>query len=141
MKTLKLGLKEKIMECKVIQTNNAPSAIGPYSQGIAAPPWLFVSGQIGLNPETGELVGPDLASQTRQALENLRQIVVAAGCDLTRVVSVDVFLTDIGKFAEFNGIYQEYFSDHKPARVALEVSALPKGACVEIRCIVNCASS
>jgi len=125
------------MEYKVIQTDKAPSAIGPYSQGIAAPPWLFVSGQIGLNPETGELVGPDIASQTRQVLENLRQIVLAAGCDLAHVVSVDVFLTDIGKFAEFNEIYQEYFSEHKPARAAVGVSALPKGACVEIKCIVS----
>ena len=123
------------MECKVIQTNNAPSAIGPYSQGIAAPPWLFVSGQIGLNPETGELVGPDLASQARQALENLRQIVLAAGCDLNCVTAVDVFVTDMGDFAKFNAIYTEYFSAHRPARAVVEVSALPKGAKVEIKCI------
>jgi 2-iminobutanoate/2-iminopropanoate deaminase len=115
--------------------------VGPYSQGIAASPWLFVSGQIGLKPETGELAGTDLDSQARQALENLRQILLAAGTDLNHVVSVDVFLTDMGKFAEFNAIYQEYFSEHRPARAAVEVGALPKGACVEVKCIAMIYSS
>jgi 2-iminobutanoate/2-iminopropanoate deaminase len=123
------------MECKVIQTEQAPSAIGPYSQGIAAGPWLFVSGQLGMRPQTGELVSPDFAPQARQALENLRQIVLAAGCDLNCVTAVDVFVTDMGDFAEFNGIYTEYFSDHRPARAVVEVSALPKGAKVEIKCV------
>ena len=123
------------MECKVIQTDQAPSAIGPYSQGIAAGPWLFVSGQLGMRPQTGELVSPDFAPQARQALENLRQIVLAAGCDLNCVTAVDVFVTDMGDFAEFNGIYTEYFSDHRPARAVVEVSALPKGAKVEIKCV------
>jgi 2-iminobutanoate/2-iminopropanoate deaminase len=123
------------MECKVIQTEQAPSAIGPYSQGIAAGPWLFVSGQLGMRPQTGELVSPDFAPQARQALENLRQIVLAAGCDLNCVTAVDVFVTDMGDFAEFNGIYTEYFSEHRPARAVVEVSALPKGAKVEIKCV------
>ena len=125
----------KPMELKTIQTERAPAAIGPYSQGIGAGPFLFVSGQLGMNPETGELVGPDLASQARQGLENLKQILDAGNCGLKDVVAVDVFLTDMGKFVEFNGIYAEYFSDHKPARAAIEVSALPKGACFEIKCI------
>ncbi len=123
------------MKCKAIQTSQAPAAIGPYSQAIAARYWLFVSGQLGMNPQTGELAGPDLASQARQALENLKQIVIAGGSDMQSVVSVDVFLTDIGKFSEFNEIYKEYFSDHRPARAVVGVSALPKGACVEIKCI------
>jgi 2-iminobutanoate/2-iminopropanoate deaminase len=123
------------MECKVIQTDQAPSAIGPYSQGIAAGPWLFVSGQLGMRPQTGELVSTDFAPQARQALENLRQIVLAAGCDLNCVTAVDVFVTDMGDFAEFNGIYTEYFSGHRPARAVVEVSALPKGAKVEIKCV------
>ncbi len=123
------------MECRVIQTNEAPAAVGPYSQGISAGPWLFVSGQIGLKPETGEMAGPDMASQARQALANLGQIVKAGGCDLKDVMSVDVFLTDIADFVEFNGIYEEFFSGHKPARAAVEVSALPKGALVEVKCI------
>ena len=124
------------MELKPIQTDQAPAAIGPYSQGIAAGSLRFVSGQLGMNPQTGELVGQDLASQARQALENLKQIVKAGGCELSQVAAVDVFLTDMGKFAEFNAIYETYFSAHRPARAVIEVSALPKGACVEIKCIV-----
>jgi 2-iminobutanoate/2-iminopropanoate deaminase len=123
------------MTLNTVETDRAPAAIGPYSQGIDAPPFLFVSGQLGMVPETGELVGPDLASQARQALENLKQILEAGGCSLNDVVAVDVFLTDMGKFVEFNDIYADYFSDHKPARAAIEVSALPKGGCVEIKCI------
>ena len=124
------------MEIKPIQTDEAPAAIGPYSQGIAAGPWRFVSGQLGMDPKTGELVGDDLASQARQALENLKQIVQAGGCNLSQIVAVDVYLTDMGKFLEFNGIYESYFTEHRPARAVVEVSALPKGACVEIKCIV-----
>jgi len=123
------------MECNVIQTDRAPAAIGPYSQGIAAASWLFVSGQLGMQPETGELISSDFAPQARRALENLRQIVLAAGCDLNRVTAVDVFVTDMGNFAEFNEIYTEYFSEHRPARAVVEVSALPKDAKVEIKCI------
>ena len=128
------------MKCKVVQTDRAPAAIGPYSQGIDAAPWLFVSGQLGIQPETGELVSPDFAPQARQALENLRQIVLAAGSDLNQVTAVDVFVTNIENFAEFNKIYTEYFSEHRPARAVVEVSALPKGACVEIKCIAACRS-
>ena len=123
------------MKCNVIQTDQAPSAIGPYSQGIAVGSWLFVSGQLGMRPQTGELVSSDFAPQARQALENLRQILLAAGCDLNCVTAVDVFVTDMGDFAEFNGIYAEYFSEHRPARAVVEVSALPKGAKVEIKCV------
>ena len=129
------------MKCKVVQTDRAPAAIGPYSQGIAAAPWLFVSGQLGIQPETGELVSTDFAPQARQALENLRQIVLAAGSDLNQVTAVDVFVTNIENFAEFNKIYTEYFSEHRPARAVVEVSALPKGACVEIKCIAVCMSN
>lgn len=123
------------MERKTVSTNRAPSAIGPYSQGIAVGPWLFVSGQLGMDPQTGELVGGGLAPQARQALENLKAVVEAAGCTLADVAAVEVFLTDMGDFAEFNGIYAEYFGAHKPARAAIGVAALPKGAAVEIKCI------
>ncbi len=126
------------MDNKVVQTDQAPAAIGPYSQGITIASWLFVSGQLGMDPETGELTGPDCASQARQALENLRQIVLAAGCSLKDVTAVDVFLTDMTNFAEFNAIYAEYFTDHRPARAVVEVRALPKGAVVEIKCIAYC---
>ena len=125
------------MGLKKIATDKAPAAIGPYSQGISAGSWHFISGQLGMSPETGDLVSPELAGQAKQALENLKQVVAAGGCSLDDVVAVDVFLTDMKKFLEFNEIYQEYFTEHKPARAVVEVTALPKGACVEIKCIVN----
>ena len=127
--------RENIMTCKVIQTDRAPAAIGPYSQGITVAPWLFVSGQLGIQPETGELVSSNFASQARRALENLMQVVRAAGYDLKHVVAVDVFVTDLNHFAAFNEIYAEYFSAHRPARAVVEVSRLPKDACIEIKCI------
>lgn len=127
--------KEVSMTRKTVSTDKAPSAIGPYSQGIAAGPWLFVSGQLGLNPETGELVGDDLASQAGQALENVKAVVEAGGCTLADVTAVEVFLTDMADFAAFNGIYAEYFDAYKPARAAVGVAALPKGAVVEVKCI------
>lgn len=122
------------MTLTTVQTDKAPAAIGPYSQAVVAPPFVFVSGQLGMDPATGDLVGPDLESQARQALENLEQILLAAGSSLERVTAVEVFLTDMGQFAAFNAIYAESFSAHKPARAAIEVSALPKGACVEVKC-------
>jgi 2-iminobutanoate/2-iminopropanoate deaminase len=125
------------MKPKVIQTDRAPAAIGPYSQGIGAGSLLFVSGQLGMDPESGELAGSDIETQARRALENILAIVRAGGGNLNQVVAVDVYLTDIGDFAVFNGIYQEYFAEHRPARAVVEVSALPKGACVEIKCIAN----
>ncbi len=126
------------MECKVIRTNQAPAAIGPYSQGIALAPWVFVSGQLGIHPATGELVSSDFKSQTRQALENMRQIVLAAGSDLRHVMAVDVFLIDMKKFAEFNEVYAEFYSEHQPARAVVAVSGLPKNAQVEIKCVAYC---
>ena len=122
------------MTFKTVQTDKAPAAIGPYSQAVVAPPFVFVSGQLGMDPATGDLVGPDLASQARQALENVKQILLSAGSGLEQTTVVEVFLTDMGKFAAFNAIYAEYFTAHKPARAAIEVGALPKGACVEIKC-------
>ena len=123
------------MTCKVIQTDQAPAAIGPYSQGITAAPFLFVSGQLGIQPKTGELVSSDFKVQAKQALENLLQIVLAAGYNLNQIVAVDVFVTDLTNFANFNDIYAEYFSEHRPARAVVEVSRLPKDACIEIKCM------
>ena len=123
------------MTLTTVKTDKAPAAIGPYSQGISAGPWRFVSGQLGMNPQTGELVADDLASQARQALQNLKQIVIAGGCTLEQVTAVDVYLTDMNKFVEFNKIYEEFFTEHRPARAVVEVSALPKGAVVEIKCL------
>jgi len=123
------------VKCKVIQTDQAPAAIGPYSQGITAAPFLFVSGQLGIQPKTGELVSSDFKVQAKQALENLLQIVLAAGYNLNQIVAVDVFVTDLTNFANFNDIYAEYFSEYRPARAVVEVSRLPKDACIEIKCI------
>lgn len=123
------------MELKVVQTDQAPAAIGPYSQGITAGSWLFISGQLGLDPQTGEMTGADFESQVRQALENLKQIVLAGNCEMKDITAVDVFLTDMQNFAKFNAIYTEYFADHRPARAVVAVRDLPKGGQVEVKCI------
>ncbi len=122
------------MTLKVIETSKAPAAIGPYSQAIAANHLVFVSGQLGLLAESGEMAGPDLASQARQALKNLSQILIASGSNLSRVVSVEVYLANIDDFSEFNRIYQEFFVTHKPSRAVVGVNGLPRGGLVEIKC-------
>jgi len=126
------------MKLNEIKTEKAPAAIGPYSQAIAVNRIVFVSGQLGLIPESGEMAGPDLASQAKQALTNLSQVLKAGGTDLDKVAFVDVFLTNMGDFHEFNKIYQEFFTEHKPARAVVGVSSLPKDALVEIKCIAFC---
>lgn len=118
-----------------VQTDKAPAAIGPYSQAIQAGSLLFVSGQIGLDPATGNLVGDGFEEQTRQVLENLHQVLASGGCRLEDVAAVDVFLTDIGQFSTFNRIYESFFGSHKPARAVVEVRGLPRGALVEVKCI------
>jgi 2-iminobutanoate/2-iminopropanoate deaminase len=118
-----------------IQTEDAPAAIGPYSQAMVAGDWVFVSGQIGLDPASGELKGADLDSQARQALTNLEAILKAANLGLSQVAAVDVFLTDMNDFAAFNAIYEEFFGSHRPARAVVAVKALPKNAIIEIKCI------
>ncbi|RJQ78147.1 MAG: RidA family protein [Desulfobacteraceae bacterium] len=118
-----------------LQTDRAPAAIGPYSQGRSGGGLVFVSGQLGLDPDTGDFKGDDLGSQARQALANLAAILQAGECRLDDVAAVDVFLTDMGDFIEFNRIYQDFFGAHKPARAVVAVKALPKGGCVEIKCI------
>jgi 2-iminobutanoate/2-iminopropanoate deaminase len=135
VKVPKLKKGVVIMELKSVQTDKAPAAIGPYSQAIDTGSLLFVSGQLGMNPQSGELVSSEFAPQANQALENLKQIVLAGGSDLTRVMAVDVFVTNMAKFTEFNEIYQNFFSEHRPARAVIEVSDLPKGALVEIKCV------
>ena len=118
-----------------IQTDKAPAAIGPYSQAVKAEGWLYVSGQIPLVPETGEIVDGPFGVQVRRVLENVKAILLAAGYELGDVVAVDVFLTDLGRFAEFNEIYEAFFQGHKPARAVVEVSALPRGALLEMKCV------
>ena len=119
----------------IIQTQAAPAAIGPYSQGIIAGNAFFVSGQLGLDPRTGELTGRDLDSQARQALANLEAVLRAGDCELNQVAAVDVFLTDMNDFSAFNAIYSAFFGPHKPARAVVAVKALPKNAVIEIKCI------
>jgi 2-iminobutanoate/2-iminopropanoate deaminase len=123
------------MKLKAFNTDSAPAAIGPYSQAKIAGQMVFISGQLGMDPKTGEMVSNDLKSQAGQAMENLRNIIIGAGLTLENVVSVDVFLTDMTDFADFNVIYQKYFTEHKPARAVVAVKALPKGGCVEIKCV------
>ncbi len=118
-----------------IQTQAAPAAIGPYSQGMVAGDLVFVSGQLGLDPQTGAIKGQSLDAQARQALTNLKAVLNAADCGLHQVVAVDVFLTDMNDFAAFNAIYEEFFGIHKPARAVVAVKALPKNAIIEIKCI------
>lgn len=120
---------------KVIFTKNAPAAIGPYSQAIAANGFLFVSGQIPIDPESGAMVGENAAQQAERALSNLGEILKEAGCSYADVVKTTVFLKDIGDFAAVNEVYARYFAADCPARSAFEVGNLPKGALVEIESI------
>lgn len=115
-----------------VKTDKAPGAIGPYSQAIAASGFLFVSGQIPLDPRTGELVGAGVAEETRQVLCNIEAVLKEAGAGLPDVVKTTVYLTDLAAFGEFNSVYGEFFKEPYPARATVEVSALPKGALVEV---------
>ena len=120
-----------------VATDHAPAAIGPYSQAIRTGSLLFCSGQIPLDPSTGEIVKEDVAGQTRRCLENLGAVCQAAGTSLTEAVRCTVYLVDIADFARVNEVYGEYFGgDDPPARVAVGVASLPKGADVEIDAIV-----
>ncbi len=123
---------------QVIHTDHAPAAIGPYSQAIRANGFLFVSGQIPVDPATGSFAGPDIQSQTRQSLTNVRSILAEAGLTMDDVVKTTVFLQDIGDFAAMNEIYAAFFQGDCPARAAVQVAALPKGALVEIEAIAAC---
>lgn len=119
----------------VVSTPDAPEAVGPYSQAIAAAGLVFCSGQIHLDPSSGELVGGSIADQTRRCMQNLSAVLEAAGSNLEKVVKVTVFLADIADYAEFNEAYAEFFGEEPPARAAFSVSGLPKGANVEVECV------
>lgn len=121
---------------KIVATEKAPAAIGPYAQANIVDGLIFTSGQVPLDPATGELVEGGIEEQTRQALENLKAILEEAGSGLDKIVKTTCFLTDIGNFAKMNEVYATYFSDGAyPSRSAFEVGALPKGAMVEIEAI------
>ena len=119
---------------KKIETKNAPTAIGPYSQAISAGGFVYVSGQIPLNPETGTIDGAGIEAQSEQAIKNLGCILKEAGTDFSKVVKTTCFLKNIADFAAFNAVYEKYFVS-KPARSCFEVAALPKNALVEIEAI------
>ena len=119
----------------VIHTYHAPAAIGPYSQAIKVNGMLFVSGQIPINPASGEIEGKDIVAQSTQVFENLKAIIAQAGSDMGSIVKTTVYLQDIKDFAAMNKVYATYFTADYPARVAVQVAALPKGALVEIDAI------
>ena len=121
-----------------VSTEAAPEAIGPYSQAIRSGGLLFCSGQVPLDPSSGELVKEDAAGQARRCLENLAAVCEAAGTSLGNALRVTVYLTDMGDFARVNEVYGEFFEADPPARVAIGVSALPKGADVEMDAVVGC---
>ena len=120
---------------KAINTEKAPKAIGPYSQAIEANGFVFTSGQLPVDVTTGEFVPGGVKEQTRQSLTNARNVLQAAGADLSNVVKTTVFLSDMANFAEMNEVYAEFFAQPFPARSAVAVKALPKGALVEVECI------
>lgn len=113
---------------KIISASDAPAAVGPYSQGVIAGELLFISGQLPLDPETGQLVGQDIEHATARVLENIAAICRAAGASLADVVKTTVFLTDMSQFARFNQAYGERFGPNAPARTTAQAAALPKGA-------------
>lgn len=122
---------------KTIHTDKAPAAVGPYSQAIQVGNLIFTSGQIPIDPKTGELVGDCIQKATRQSLENVKAILEEAGAGLNDVIKVSVFVDNMDDFGKINEIYAEYFVEHKPARSLVEVARLPKGALIEIEAIAE----
>ena len=120
---------------KVVATENAPGAIGPYSQAVIANGMVFCSGQIPIDPSTGEFVEGGVAEQTTQVLKNLGEVLKASGSSFGQVVKTTVFLASMGDFQAMNEIYGGFFDESKPARATVEAGALPKGALVEIECV------
>ncbi len=122
---------------RTIATDRAPRAIGPYVQAVQVGEWIFVSGQIALDPETGELVPGGIEEQTERVLQNLRAILEAAGSSLEKVVKTTVYLADLNDFSKMNEVYARYFPGEKPARATVEVSRLPRDARIEMEAIAT----
>ncbi len=120
---------------KIVSTTEAPAAVGPYSQAVRVGPMLFTAGQIPLDPKSGQLVSQDVAEQTKRVLENLTAVLRAENMDFSNIVKTTVFMTNLGDFQTMNEIYASYFKDAPPARSTVQVSALPKGAQVEIEVV------
>ena len=127
------------MSREIIHTDDAPAAIGPYSQGVRIGDIVYLSGQIPLDPDTMELVGGDIDRQARRVLDNLRAVCRAAGGDLADIAKLNIYLTDLGHFATINELMAEYFAEPYPARAAVGVAALPKGAQVEMEAVLSLA--
>lgn len=121
---------------KIISTDKAPAAVGPYSQAIVDGGIVYASGQIPMDPATGEMK-TDVSEAARQSLTNLKNLLEASGSDLENVLKVNIFITDMGKFGELNEVYAEFFANHRPARSCVEVTALPKDAVLEIEAIAR----
>ena len=124
------------MTKQIIHTDHAPAAIGPYSQAVRAGTTVYFSGQIPLDPATGNLVEGDIAAQARRAFDNLKAVAEAAGGSLDRIVRLGLYLTDLSQFAAVNAVMQEYFAAPYPARSTIEVSGLPKGAAFEVDAVL-----
>ena len=122
---------------KIIHTSEAPSALGPYSQAVVAGEWVFASGQIPIDPGTGELIDGGIAEQTDRVLKNLAAVLQEAGVSLDRVVKTTVYLADMAAFGDMNEVYAEHFGDHRPARATVQAAALPKNVGVEIDAIAR----
>jgi 2-iminobutanoate/2-iminopropanoate deaminase len=120
------------MRKEVVYTDKAPKPIGPYSQAVKVGPWLFLSGQIPIDPRSGEVVDGDIEVQTRRVLENVKAILESMGYTLDDVVKVTVYLADLKDFPRFNNVYSEYFKDKPPARTTVQVAGLPRNAKIEI---------
>lgn len=125
------------MSKKIIETDQAPKPIGPYSQAVQFGELLFTSGQIAIDPKTGELLNGTIEDQTNLVLENLKAVLLASGSSLDKVVKTTIFLKDMNDFSKVNEVYAKYFNDSKPARSTVEVSCLPKNVLVEIDCIAT----
>jgi 2-iminobutanoate/2-iminopropanoate deaminase len=126
-----------VSKLEFVRTENAPSAIGPYSQAVVCDDWVYCSGQIALDPKTQQLVGKDVAEQTDRALKNLSGVLEAAGASLDRVVKTTVFLADMADFQAMNEVYSRHFGEHRPARATVQAAGLPKAARVEIECVAR----
>ena len=125
------------MEKQIIATDKAPAAIGPYSQGVRIGDLIYTAGQAGLVPGTKEFAGPDIESQTRRTLENIKAILKAGGSCMKHVLKTTVFMMDLGEFARMNAVYAEFFPEHPPARSTVQVPAIPLGARVEIEAVAE----
>ena len=122
---------------QIISTTNAPAAIGPYSQAVICNNFMYLSGQIPINPATGEVVEGDIEIQTKRVLDNITAILEEAGIDLDAVVKTTIFITDMNDFARMNEVYGTYFKENQPARSCVEASKLPKGVDIEIECVAG----